>query len=235
MDGLPCKVSCIVPFYNERNYIRSVLEVLQSVEGISQVICVDDGSTDESADIVSAEFPQVELVRLEKNHGKSHAVKKGLEAVTGEYVLLIDADLKDLSACDISKAIDAITSAGEIDMIILRRLKAPWFIRMYRIDTLLSGERLLRTCDLRRIFNKPVDGYQLEIAINLYMYRNKKKVFWSPSSAVNTFKFKKQSPVRAIAREMIMYASLVQHAGLMSLFGLMAKFGKQRVPAIATA
>lgn len=230
MSEQPGKVTCIIPFYNERKYIRHVLRVISKAEGISRVICVDDGSTDDTARIITTEFPQVQLIRLDKNYGKSYAVKRGLEEVQDEYVLLVDADLKDLDHREITDAISAITTCPEIDMVIMRRLKAPWFIRMYRIDTLLSGERLLRKDDLQQILHSGVNGYQIETAINLYMYRNKKKVFWSPSSALNTFKLQKHSSLKALAKEMSMYASLVHHAGFINLFGMVARFGKQRVP-----
>lgn len=229
MNKLAGKVSCIIPFYNERRYIRNVLDIAGKTPGISQVICVDDGSTDNTAEVV-LQFPEVKLIRLDRNHGKSYAVKKGLEEAENEYVLLMDADLKNLDEKELNRAIKAITGNSGIDMIILRRLKAPWFIKMYRIDTLLSGERLLRTRDLKHIFNNKVNGYQLEIAINLYMYCNKKKVYWSPSSALNTFKLQKLSSLRAIAKEMGMYGSLVQHAGLIRLFGLVTRFGKEQLP-----
>lgn len=224
------KVSCIIPFFNERDYIRHVLEVISRTNGISQVICVDDGSTDNASEIVATEFKEIKLIRLPKNYGKSYAVKKGLEEVINEHILLMDADLKDINALEISCAINAITRYNDIDMIILRRLKAPWFIKMYRIDTLLSGERILKANDLHNIFYNPVNGYQLEIAINLYMSRNNKKVFWSPSSALNTFKIKKLSPFKAIAKEMKMYTSLVQHAGFFNLVKLVIRFGKERLP-----
>lgn len=228
MSLLRGKVSCIIPFYNERRFIRNVLEIIKRTEGISQVICVDDGSTDNTSEVVAA-FPEVKLITLDRNYGKSYAVKRGLEEVVNEYVLLVDADLKDLDEAEIGSAINAITGCSAIDMIILRRTNSPWFIKMYRIDTLLSGERLLRTDDLKHIFRNKVKGYQLEIAINLYMYRNKKKVFWSPSSALNTFKLKKLSSFRAIAKEMSMYASIVQHAGLINLLGLLTLFGKKKI------
>ena len=229
MDALQ-KVSCIIPFFNEREYILDVLKVINKANGISQVICVDDGSTDNAAEIVASEFKEVNLIRLKENYGKSHAVKKGLEAVVNEYILLVDADLKDLNAQEINCAITAITRYNEIDMIILRRLKAPWFIKLYRIDTLLSGERLLKANDLHRIFLNSVNGYQLEIAINLYMSRNNKKVFWSPSSALNTFKVEKLAPLKAIAKEMKMYTSLLQHAGFINLVKLVLRFGKEKLP-----
>jgi glycosyltransferase involved in cell wall biosynthesis len=230
MGALLQKVSCIIPFFNEKEYIRQVLKAIRKADGISQVICVDDGSTDNTSEIVIREFSEVKLIQLEKNQGKSFAVKKGLEEVISEYVLLIDADLRDLNAGEISCAIDAIIRYNHIDMIILRRWKAPWFIKLYRIDTLLSGERLLKAEDLQRIFSSSVTGYQLEIAINLYMNQNNKKVFWYPSSALNTFKFQKFSPFKAIAKEMGMYASLVQHAGFINLIILLMRFGKEKLP-----
>lgn len=224
------RVTCIIPFYNERKYISAVLDAVCRIKGITQIICVDDGSNDNTSRIIDARYPAIKLIRLQANHGKSYAVKKGLQFAHGEHILLIDADLRNINTREIDKAITAISRCSFIDMIILRRLNATWLLRMFRIDTLLSGERILRKQDLLEIFRHPVSGYQLEVAINVYMYKNNKTAFWSPSSAQNTFKFKKFSSLKALVRETKMYWSLVRHAGIFTLYILISRFCKEKVP-----
>ena len=90
-----CDISVIIPVYNIQQHLR---ECLDSVLGQSyphlQVICVDDGSTDESPAIL-AEYaqkdPRVQVIR-QQNAGPGAARNTGLEAATGEYVIFLDSD-----------------------------------------------------------------------------------------------------------------------------------------------
>ncbi|MBI2393107.1 MAG: glycosyltransferase [Deltaproteobacteria bacterium] len=88
-------VSVIIPAYNEAKVIeRTILSVLAS-RGIEvEVLVMDDGSTDDTADVVSRAFyfePRVRLHRL-KNGGKARALNRGFELATHEVVIALDAD-----------------------------------------------------------------------------------------------------------------------------------------------
>src|SRR4051812_13633595 len=90
------KCSCILPFFNEAERILPVLSVLTAVKNLSEIVCVDDGSTDNASDNIKEKFPNIVIVKNDKNMGKSDAVARGLKSVTSEYVLLMDADLYNL-------------------------------------------------------------------------------------------------------------------------------------------
>ena len=92
-------LSVIVPAYNEENRLpdslRRIVGYLGKQEYISEVIVVDDGSEDGTAQVVEemmAELPIVSLIRAE-HRGKGHAVKTGMLAGRGEYLFICDADL----------------------------------------------------------------------------------------------------------------------------------------------
>ena len=89
------KVSVILPIYNVSAYLR---ECLDSVVGQSlrelQIICVDDGSTDDSLEIIreyAARDPRI-LVLTGPNGGYGKAMNKGLDHATGEYVGIVEPD-----------------------------------------------------------------------------------------------------------------------------------------------
>ncbi len=90
------RLSIIVPVYNEAATLREIISRIEAVElpGIeSEVIFVDDGSTDGSQEILG-EIENHRVLLHEKNSGKGKAIQTGLAAATGEYLLIQDADLE---------------------------------------------------------------------------------------------------------------------------------------------
>jgi len=86
------KVSVIIPFYNEESYLENCLESVlnQTLDNI-EIICINDGSTDNSADIVRQYGDKVKLI-VQDNKGQSAARNKGLEIAQGKYIGFLDAD-----------------------------------------------------------------------------------------------------------------------------------------------
>ena len=97
------KVSVIIPVYNVEKYLRECLDsvVTQDLDDI-EIICINDGSTDGSAGILSEYATQYEkLFILDKeNSGLSAARNSGLSVAKGKYILFLDSDdfLADSSA-----------------------------------------------------------------------------------------------------------------------------------------
>lgn len=88
-------LSVIIPLYNEEATITEILEKVCKLTNLQEVIVVDDASTD-SSPLAVLEFvdPRVRLIRQEKNSGKTAAVRRGLEGVTGDITIIQDADLE---------------------------------------------------------------------------------------------------------------------------------------------
>lgn len=89
------EISVIIPIYNAEKYLRQCLESLeaQSFQRF-EVICIDDGSTDGSREIVESLMCRDKRFRLhvQKNLGAGAARNKGIELSMGEYLLFLDAD-----------------------------------------------------------------------------------------------------------------------------------------------
>ena len=89
--------------------------------------------------------------------------------------------------------IESIYADNRIDMGILRRVSSARHIKLFYRELILSGQRMLRTQDLRDIFaDCTIDRYQLEVAINRYMKRHHKTMVRYPFSAENMFKHHKR-------------------------------------------
>ncbi|MBI4090633.1 MAG: glycosyltransferase family 2 protein [Candidatus Komeilibacteria bacterium] len=88
-------ISIVIPAYNEEKDIRatllSVSEYVRNNFSSSEIIVVDDASTDHTPDIVTS-MPGVRLIRYAPNRGKGFAVKTGMLAASGDRVLFMDAD-----------------------------------------------------------------------------------------------------------------------------------------------
>lgn len=228
---LPQTCACVIPLYNERERIAPVLDVVLRVPNLVQVICVDDGSTDGGAALIARRYPTVALVRLPQNRGKAAAIQAGVDLVTASHVLLLDADLHGLAAAEIEAAVAVALTRPEIDMVILRRVKAGVHARLSRGDVLFSGERVLKTADLKRALAANVNGYQIEIAVNRYMAAQGKRVVWMPSSARNTLKMRKQGPMRGLAGDVAMVKNMIDYAGFGAYLEQYLTFARDRWPA----
>jgi len=90
------EISVVVPVFNTAELVRaSVSSVLEHTRAGIEIICVDDGSTDGSAEILgllAANDDRVCVVRLGTNHGASTARNSGIERAKGDYVFFLDSD-----------------------------------------------------------------------------------------------------------------------------------------------
>ena len=95
-------LSVLIPLYNERDNLRPLFQKITEVldgNGLEwEVIFVDDGSDDGSAEIISdleASSSRVKVVSLRRNFGKSAALDTGFQEAKGKWVVIMDADLQD--------------------------------------------------------------------------------------------------------------------------------------------
>ena len=90
-------LSVVIPVYNERATIETLLKRVHAVAVDKEIIVVDDGSTDGTRDLLAGlQTPdgQVRVLLQDDNRGKGAALRRGFEAARGEVVLVQDADLE---------------------------------------------------------------------------------------------------------------------------------------------
>lgn len=111
----PSSVSVLIPAYNEGQVIGEVVAGVRSAANWREVIVIDDGSHDETAERASSAGATV--VRHPYNKGNGAAVKTGIRRASGEFILILDADGQH-RADDARRVIDRL---GEFDLVVAAR------------------------------------------------------------------------------------------------------------------
>ncbi len=95
-------ISVVVPLYNEAESLPELTgwihKVMESNRFSYEIILIDDGSNDDSWEVVeklSLQNPAIKAIKFRRNYGKSAALNMGFEASTGQVIITMDADLQD--------------------------------------------------------------------------------------------------------------------------------------------
>jgi len=180
--------SIVVPAYNEEEGLPVVLErIFKSVNGVCEVVVVDDGSGDKTSEVASR-FP-CKIVKHKVNKGKAEAMKTGIRHSRGENVIFIDADgtypaeaipqmIEALKSCD---AVYGSRANGRDNMPRFNRLGNAMFQTMMKYiygfgaSDYSTGLYGLKKHHLDMMDIK-ADGFNIEVEIAIKTSRMKLKV-----------------------------------------------------------
>lgn len=160
------KVAAIIPAYNEEptvgNVVRAVIE-----SGVAhEVIVVDDGSEDRTAEV--ARWAGARVVSLPENRGKGGAMKAGALASDAEILIFLDADLTGLSREHLVALVEPVLNEG-YDMTVGVFDEGRFHTDMaQKIAPFLSGQRALRRSIIVDLPQIERTGYGVEMALSRY-------------------------------------------------------------------
>ncbi len=203
-------VSVVVPAYNEAGRIGAVLEPIVASLLVDEVIVVDDGSEDGTAE--EAEGFPVRVVTLPENRGKAAALAVGVSEARNDTLLFLDADLVGLTTEHVNRMVRAYHDEG-LDMVVgvfSDGRKNTDFAQ--KINPYASGQRILP----RRLWERARENveemdYGIEIALSrLASKEGWRKEYVKLEGVTHVLKEEKRGLVKGILDRLKMYGDMVK-------------------------
>ncbi|MBI3577296.1 glycosyltransferase family 2 protein [Candidatus Gottesmanbacteria bacterium] len=206
-------VSAIVPFYNEEKSIGRVVRTLLTSPQISEIICVNDGSTDGSKKVLQQFNGQIKLINLPKNYGKGKAVAEGIKKAKGTHVFFCDADLVRFTKDHIEKILDPIVKGKT--KVVLAVPTQDKTGRYPRWESFLAGERVYPRAELLHHLSR-LSGSKGAGASEVYLntlYKKKDTTIVPLVGLYKPLKVSKWNSTTALKQYLLSIIGVLQEAG----------------------
>lgn len=212
------KISCVIPAFCEGPRIEKVLDVVTVFPLFSDIVLVNDGSTDNTLEVMrryEAKGKNVVIIDLKKNGGKTKAVIEGIKKTKGELICLIDADLSGLKYEFLYKMIYYVLN-GEFSMTILDRegdQVSPLGFTQSWVSRFNGGERAFWKRDWKKMKFGKNAKYVVEQVMNLY-YLNaglKVRTIWCPG-LYGAYQMRKKGWIKGLQVYRKMFSELYKHS-----------------------
>ncbi|SDH35877.1 glycosyltransferase family 2 protein [Alteribacillus bidgolensis] len=172
------KTSVIIPAYNEERHLKSTLQTLRKAGWANELIGVNDGSSDSTGRIME-KYCDVSISFI-KNHGKTAAAKAGWLASKGEFIVILDADLRDsaiygsellypLESNEADLVIGTVMGSGKNGFGLVKRRVQRLIHRRsgLLLQMPLSGQRAFRRKHIEHYHQLQAEGFGLETMMTL--------------------------------------------------------------------
>lgn len=196
------KLSVIIPVFNEKKTIKEIIKKVQNINIKKEIILIDDFSNDGSRAIIKNDITGNNIIRLyhDKNLGKGAAIRTGIKHVSGDIVIIQDADM-EYDPNDYFSLIGPITR-GDADVVYGSRLSggAPQRVYMFwhmmgnkflsfitnllyntTLTDMETGYKVFRT-EVIKSLNLKSNHFEIEPEITAKIFKKKYKVYELPIS-----------------------------------------------------
>jgi len=203
------RVSAIVPAYNEAERIGAVLQALVGSRKLDEIIVVDDGSTDGTAEV--AKRYGVKVLSLPENMGKAAALNAGVKLARNDVFLFIDADLVGLRPEHIDRLIEAYERKSLYMVIgVFREGRLNTDIAQ-TIAPYLSGQRVLNRDIWERVRKKEELEFGVEMALTkLALKEGWEEVFVTLDGVTHVMKEEKRGFPQGFIDRLKMYGDIIK-------------------------
>ncbi|NLY55552.1 MAG: glycosyltransferase family 2 protein [Firmicutes bacterium] len=204
----------IIPVFNEALTIGKVLEAVLAAkeqdQRIKEVIVVDDGSVDETWQVVKAYG--VTLVRLEVNKGKGAALTAGVRAAQTTGVLFIDGDLIGLTPRHLSQLIDPVADgSARMTLGIFKSGRIATDLAQ-QVAPDITGQRAMRKDDFLLVKGLERTRYGVDIALTNFAHKMCWPIKKVPLSGVTqVMKEEKYGLIKGTAARLRMYLDILRN------------------------
>ncbi|MFY9279838.1 MAG: glycosyltransferase family 2 protein [Caldicoprobacterales bacterium] len=204
------KVAVIIPAYNEEKSIGLVLSVVTQIPEITEIVVVNDGSTDKTSQIALS-FG-VRIIEFHENQGKSLALRAGVMSTTSPIVLFLDADLIGLTQELVKDMILPIIH-GYADMTLGIFCSGRSVTDLaQKIAPYLTGQRAMKRWVLDRLdLEDWQTGFGIEMAITRLAKNSDLRIMKVPlPNVTHAMKEEKMGLVKGVAARAKMYWEIIK-------------------------
>lgn len=178
------KCSLIIPAYNEASRVGRVIKVARNSGLFSQVVVVDDASSDGTAE--EAKLAGADVFSHVKNQGKARAMQTGLAQTSEPVVAFIDADLLNITVSHLELLVAPVTTGIQPAVLAVFKGGRLATSLAQKIAPMISGQRCLRR-ELLDGFDGWDSRFGIETALNDYLLRTGVKqhiVAWAGAAQI---------------------------------------------------
>lgn len=188
-------ISIVIPAYNEAKYLGRTLSGLKQMERETEIIVVDDCSTDSTGEI-ARQSGAGKVLRMEHRSGKGDAIRRGLAEARGDILMFLDADLGECAG-QAHKLLEPILQ-NQADMTIatfpvthMRKGGFGFVVRLARwgilkttgmeMNSPISGQRAIRRIVIDKIGGIET-GFGVEVGLTIDAYRKGFRIVEVPTT-----------------------------------------------------